>query len=80
MLQQASNGPGSMSTFVTEYTYAYPATALPAAYGKPLTIKIEVDPGKEQDRPSTFSGEKELDKVYEMVAQARLAAAKPPAP
>jgi len=45
-----------------------------------LTVKIEVDPGKETDRLSSYSAEKELDKVYELAAQAKLAAAKPATP
>jgi GWxTD domain-containing protein len=79
-MQTASNDPGNSTTFVTEYTYTYPASALPAAYGKPLTVKVEIDPGKDQDRFSSLSADRELDKLYEMVAQAKLAAAKPPAP
>jgi GWxTD domain-containing protein len=79
-MQAATNDPGNSTTFVTEYTFAYPASALPAAYGKPLTVKIEVDTSKERDRISSFGGEKELDKLYEMVAEAKLAAAKAPAP
>ncbi|MEA2325834.1 MAG: hypothetical protein QOE68_793 [Thermoanaerobaculia bacterium] len=79
-MQTASNDPGNSTTFVTEYTYTYPASALPAAYGKPLTVKVEIDPGKDQDRFSSLGADRELDKLYEMVAQAKLAAAKPPAP
>jgi len=79
-MQAASNGPGSATTFVTEYTFAYPASALPPAYGKSLTVKIEVDTGADRDRIASYGAEKELDKLYEMVAQAKLAAAKPPTP
>jgi GWxTD domain-containing protein len=79
-MQAATNDPGNSATFVTEYTYTYPASALPAAYGKPLTVKIEVDANKDTDRLSTYSAEKELDKVYELAAQAKLAAAKPATP
>ncbi|MBV8543697.1 MAG: GWxTD domain-containing protein [Acidobacteria bacterium] len=79
-MQAATNDPGNATTFITEYTYTYPAAALPPAYGKPLTVKIEVDPGKETDRLSSYSAEKELDKVYELAAQAKLAAAKPATP
>jgi GWxTD domain-containing protein len=75
-MQAATNDPGNSTTFVTEYTFAYPASALPPAYGKPLTVKIEVDTSEERDRVSSFGGEKELDKLYEMVAEAKLAAAK----
>lgn len=76
-MQAASNDPGNTTTFMTEYTYAYPASALPAAYGKPLVVKIEVDTNKERDRIASYGAEKELDKLYEMVAQAKLAAATP---
>lgn len=79
-MQTAANDPGNSTTFVTEYTYTYPASALPPAYGKPLTVKIEVDTGRERDRLASYSAEKELDTLYEMVAEAKLAAAKPPAP
>jgi GWxTD domain-containing protein len=79
-MQTAANDPGNTTTFVTEYTYTYPASALPPAYGKPLTVKIEVDASRDTDRLSTYSAEKELDKVYEMVTQAKLAAAKPATP
>jgi GWxTD domain-containing protein len=75
-MQSASTGPGNATTFITEYTFTYPASALPPAYGKPLTVKIEVDTSKERDRLSSFGAEKELDKLYEMVAEAKLAAAK----
>jgi GWxTD domain-containing protein len=79
-MHAASNDPGNSATFITEYTYTYAASALPAGYGKPLTLKFEVDPDKDRDRLVGFSAEKELDKVYEMAAQAKLAAAKQPAP
>jgi hypothetical protein len=79
-MQSASNDPGNSATVVTEYTYNYPASALPPAYGKPLTVKIEVDAGADRDRLVGITAEKELDKVYEMVAQAKLAAAKPATP
>src|SRR5438270_10641999 len=67
-MQAASNDPGNSTTFITEYTYTYPASALPPAYGKPLTVKIEVDPGADRDRFSSLGADRELDKLYEMVA------------
>lgn len=79
-MQAASNDPGNSTQFITEFTYTYPATALPAAYGKPLTVKFEVEPEKDRDRVVGIGAEKELDKVYEVVAQAKLAAAKPATP
>jgi GWxTD domain-containing protein len=79
-MQTASNDPGNSTYYITEYTYTYPATALPAGYGRPLTVKFEVEPDKDRDRLVGVGAEKELDKVYEMVAQAKLAAAKPATP
>jgi len=72
----AMNDPGNITSMITEYTYTYPSSALPAAYGKALTVKIEVD-ASGQDRVGTASAERELDSLYEMVAQAKLAATKP---
>jgi GWxTD domain-containing protein len=79
-MQTAANDPGNSTYYITEYTYTYPATALPAAYGKPLTIKFEVEPDKDRDRLVGVGAAKELDKLYEMAAQAKLAAAKAAAP
>jgi len=79
-MQSAANDPGNSTMFTTEYAYTYPAASLPAAYGKPLTVKFEVEPEKDRDRLVGVGAEKELDKVYEMVAQAKLAAAKPATP
>jgi hypothetical protein len=79
-MHTASRDPGNSTFFITEYTYTYPAASLPAAYGKSLTVKFEVEPDKDRDRLVGFGAEKELDKLYELVAQAKLAAAKVPAP
>jgi hypothetical protein len=78
-IHAATNDPGNSTFFINEYTYTYPASALPSAYGKSLTVKIEVDSSKERDRFSSLGADRELDKLYEMVAQAKLAAAKQPA-
>jgi GWxTD domain-containing protein len=79
-MQGAANAPGNSTVFVTEYTYTYPAAALPAAYGKQLTVKVEVDAANEKDRFSSLGADREMDTVYEMAAQAKLAAAKPATP
>jgi GWxTD domain-containing protein len=79
-MQAASNSPGNSTVYITEYTYTYPAAALPAAYGKQLTVKVEVDPDQDRDRFSSLGADREMDKLYEMVAQAKLAAAKPATP
>jgi hypothetical protein len=80
VMQAAANDPGNSTFYITEYTYKYPASVLPPAFGKPLTLKIEVDPNTGEDRFSSFGADRDMDKLYEMVAQAKLAAAKPPAP
>ena len=66
-------------TMVTEFTYTYPAGKLPARYGKPLTVKVAVD-AYGRDRIALYGTQKELDRIYEMVTQARLTAASPQAP
>jgi GWxTD domain-containing protein len=79
-MQAAANTPGNMDSFMPVYTYTYPASALPTAYGKPLTVKFVIDAERDRDQLEGIGLQKELDKVYEMVAQAKLAAAKPATP
>src|SRR4051794_17726469 len=49
-MQTAANDPGNSTYYITEYAYTYPAASLPAAYGKPLSVKFEVEPDKDRDR------------------------------
>lgn len=70
---------GMSEKIVAEYTYTYPADKLPAAYRKPLTVKIEVD-ADGHDRIELYSTKQELETLYEMVAQSRIAAAQQAAP
>jgi GWxTD domain-containing protein len=79
-MQSAANTPGNMDSFLAVYTYTYPASALPAAYGKPLTVKFDLDPDHDRDELEGAGSQRELDKVYELAAQAKLAAAKPATP
>lgn len=69
----AARGAGSGGGTVNEYTITYPADKLPAAYGKALTVKIEVDGGG-GDRIVDRRTQSELNKVYELAAQAKLTA------
>ncbi|MGA8808262.1 MAG: hypothetical protein WB973_10330, partial [Thermoanaerobaculia bacterium] len=79
-MQAAANTPGNMDSFLAVYTYTYPASALPATYGKPLTVKFDLDPDHDRDELEGAGTQRELDKVYELAAQAKLAAAKPATP
>ena len=60
------------------FTFTYPADRLPSGYGKPLTVKIQVDPSG-ADRIADKKTQAELERLYEMVAEARLAAWTPAA-
>jgi GWxTD domain-containing protein len=79
-MQAAANTPGNMDSYLAVYTYTYPASALPAAYGKPLTVKFDLDPDRDRDQLEGAGMQRELDKLYELAAQAKLAAAKPATP
>ena len=79
-MQAAANTPGNMDSYLAVYTYTYPASALPAAYGKALTVKFDLDPERDRDQLEGAGTQRELDKVYELAAQAKLAAAKPATP
>jgi len=69
----AADSPGSGSGNVNEYTITYPADKLPAAYGKPLAVKIDVN-NDGTDYLAERSQERELERIYEMSAQAHLSA------
>jgi GWxTD domain-containing protein len=79
-MQAAANTPGNMDSFLAVYTYTYPATALPAAYGKPLTVKFVIDTDRDRDEIEGVGTQRELDKLYDLVTEAKLAAAKPATP
>ncbi len=72
----AVTGPGSASAVIHVFTFTYAADKLPAAYGKPLTVNIEVDPSG-NDHIADRKTQAELDRLYEMVAETKLT---PPAP
>ena len=73
---QAANGAGSNSAVTHTYTFTYAADKLPAAYGKSLTVNIELDPNG-ADHIADRKTQAELDRLYEMVAETKLT---PPAP
>ena len=71
----AANGAGSYGGTVHVYAFTYPADKLPAAYGKSLVVEVEVAEGG-GDRIADRKTQAELDRLYEMVAETKLA---PPA-
>ncbi len=68
---QAANGAGSNSAVTHTYTFTYAADKLPAAYGKSLTVNIELDPNG-ADHIADRKTQAELDRLYEMVAETKL--------
>jgi GWxTD domain-containing protein len=72
-MANAANGASSSSGVLHIYTITYPADKLPAAYGKAITVEIEVDGGG-GDRIADRKTQAELDRLYEMAAGAKLAA------
>ncbi len=67
----ASNSAGGLSATVRVYTFTYSADKLPAAYGKALTVDIELEPSG-GDRIADKKTQAELDRLYEMAAEAKL--------
>jgi hypothetical protein len=65
-------GHDRLSEPMTVFVFTYPAEKLPAAYGKSLTVRIQVDPSG-RDRVIDRKTQAVLDRLYEMVAEARLA-------
>ena len=77
-MMSAANGP-SGGGFVNEYTITYSKDQLPAAYGKDLTVKIDVN-SDGTDYVADRKSQGELDRLYDMVAQTKASApAVPPA-
>jgi GWxTD domain-containing protein len=74
----AQRGPGSGGGTVREYTITYPPQKLPASYGKELVVKIQLN-GDGSDYLGDRNTKAELDRLYEMVAQSKLAANTTPA-
>jgi GWxTD domain-containing protein len=67
----AANGAGTGSGVVHVITFTYAASQLPAAYGKALTVNIELD-GSGVDHIADKKTQAELDRLYEMVAETKL--------
>src|SRR5438876_413382 len=76
-MAQVAQAAGMSEKVVTEFTYTYAADKLPPSYGKPLTVKIEVD-AYGRDAIASYATQKELERIYEIVAQSRVTPA--PAP
>jgi len=72
----AQRGPGAGGGTIREYTITYPPQKLPASYGKELVVRIEVN-GDGSDSIGDRKTKAELDRLYEMAAQAKLAANTP---
>ncbi len=70
-MANAANGAASSSGVTHVYTITYPADKLPAAYGKPITVEIEVDGGG-GDSFADKKTQAELERLYEMVAESKL--------
>ena len=68
----AANGMGGSSAVVHIVTFTYTADKLPAAYGKALTVDFEVDPSG-NDRVADRSSKAELDRLYELATEAKIA-------
>jgi GWxTD domain-containing protein len=68
----AANSPGSGTGVVHVYTFTYSADKLPAAYGKTLTVEFELD-SSGTDHVVDKKQQAELNRVYEMAAEAKLA-------
>jgi GWxTD domain-containing protein len=67
----AANGAGTGSGVVHVVTFTYAASQLPAAYGKSLTVNVEID-GSGVDHIADKKTQAELDRLYEMVAETKL--------
>jgi GWxTD domain-containing protein len=74
----AQRGPGSGGGTIREYTITYPPQKLPAAYGKELVVKIQLS-SDGNDSIGDRSTKVELDRLYELAAQAKLAVNAPAA-
>jgi GWxTD domain-containing protein len=72
----AQRGPGTGGGTLREYTITYPPQKLPASYGKELIVKIQLN-GDGSDYIGDRATKAELERVYEMAAQAKLAANAP---
>lgn len=70
--------PGNGSEGMSVFTFTYPAGKLPPAYGKALTVRIQVDPSG-ADRIAGRATKAELNRLYEMIAEAGLSASAAPA-
>lgn len=68
----ATNAPGNISDVIHIFTFTYSADKLPAAYGKSLTVSIELD-ASGKDYVADKKVQAELERVYEMAAEARVA-------
>jgi hypothetical protein len=76
----ASNQSAMQVKSVNDYAFTYVADTLPGKPAKDLVVVVEVNPGDGSDRINDRKVADQVDAIFESVAQARLAAAKTPAP
>jgi GWxTD domain-containing protein len=76
-MMSAQRSPGAGGGTIREYTITYPPQKLPSAYGKELVVKIQVN-GDGSDTVGDRRTKAELDRLYEMAAQTKLAGNTPP--
>lgn len=74
----AATGAGNTAAVVHVFTFTYAASQLPAAYGRSLTVNIELD-SNGRDHIADRKTQAELDRLYEMVAETKLTPPAPPA-
>ncbi len=77
MIQVADQSGMSGHRSYVEYSITYSGDKLPPAYAKGITITVQADPVSGDDWAPDYRSEKQLNELFEAVAEARIAAAKP---
>jgi GWxTD domain-containing protein len=77
MVQVAQQSEMSGKRGYIEFTITYAGDTLPAAYAKGVTLKVDTDPESGEDWTPDRKAQADLDELFETVAAARAAAAKP---
>jgi len=77
MMQAAQQSDMSGKRTYIEYTMTYAGENLPPAYAKGVTLKVDADPQTGEDWVTDRKAQNDLEQLFEAVAAARAAAAKP---
>ena len=77
MIQAAQQSDMSGKRTYVEYTITYAGENLPAAFAKGVTLKVDADPQTGEDWVSDRKAQNDLEQLFDAVASARAAAAKP---